>query len=61
MSKETDKSFESWDKLIRNNFLESLEWGKEIKPNTPEWTFVWQSLFKLYAERKEEEENWKRE
>jgi hypothetical protein len=48
-----------WDKLIRQSFIEALECAKEIKPNTPEWTFIWNSLqhFKLYAERKHEAEN----
>ena len=47
--------FENWDCIIRDMFLSTLDAAKEIKPNTPEWTFVWNSLhcYKSYAEGKE--------
>jgi hypothetical protein len=56
---DNENFFESWEKVIREAFLASLEAAKEIEPNTPEWTFVWNTLhcFKSYAERKSDHKN----
>jgi len=56
--KEPENTFESWDRIIKENFIESLKAGEAIKPNTPEWTFLWECLhnFKVYAERKAQKE-----
>ncbi len=57
MEAENKDPFEPWDKLIRESFLSALEAAKEIQPNTPQWSFIWDllSYFKLYAERKYKE------
>jgi len=58
MDKKPTEPFESWDDIIRDMFLSTLEAAKEIKPNTFEWTFVWNSLYcyKAYAESKYEDD-----
>ena len=58
MTEETDQSFEKCDKLLRETFLDCLDAVKEIKPNTLEWTFVWNCLlcFKKYAEGRDKDE-----
>lgn len=52
-----DQTVESWETAIREVFLAALEAAKDIKPNTPEWNLIWNSLhcYKTYAESKEKE------
>ena len=49
--------FKNWNEAIRNVFLASLKAAVDVKPNTPEWELIWNSLYtyKTYAESKEKE------
>ena len=52
--KPREETVESWEAAIKDVFLCALLAAKEIKPNTPEWNLIWNSLhcYKEYAERK---------